>query len=99
MPFDETFAKEFIKRLEEAVKRKTGSTAMHCPLCSNNNWSVQTGYMFASLQTEISSGITLGVPGLPTVPIVCNNCGFVAQIALGSLGLLPTPAGRGEART
>ena len=29
---------------------------------------------------------------IPTIAIVCNNCGYISQHALGALGLLPPKA-------
>jgi hypothetical protein len=84
MPFD---SHEFVQRLEEAVQRKkTGGVI--CPLCSNTRWQLPGGYVVSSLQNEIG-GIHIGGPGIPKVPMICANCGFVAEIAIGVLGLLP----------
>lgn len=97
MPFD---SQDFVKRLEEAVQRKKpGGVA--CPLCSNTRWQLPGGYVVSSLQNEIG-GIHIGGPGIPKVPMICANCGFVAEIAIGVLGLLtkqeetqqPTPVSK-----
>jgi hypothetical protein len=34
-------------------------------------------------------GLVLGGPSVPTAVLACNRCGWVAQHALGVLGLLP----------
>lgn len=84
MTFD---SKDFVERLKAAVqKKKTGGVV--CPLCSNALWQLPGGYIVSSLQDEIS-GINIGGPGIPKVPMICANCGFVAEIAIGVLGLLP----------
>lgn len=85
MPFNKD---EFIKAFEGAIKRKKGTGNVVCPMCSDNHWQLPGGYTVSSLQNELG-GIRLGGPAIPKVPIICSNCGFVAEIAIGILGLLP----------
>ncbi len=59
-----------------------------CPMCGNKHFVLADGYFNNSLQTDFKS-FSLGGAGIPTVPIVCSNCGFISQHALGVLGLLP----------
>jgi len=84
MPFNK---EEFAKAFEDAVKRKKVG-GISCPICSNGKWSIPGGYTMSPLQDELV-GIKIGGPAIPKVPIICNNCGFVAEIALGVLGLVP----------
>ena len=39
------------------------------------------------------NGIVLGGPSIPSIPIICNRCGFISSHALGILGLLPPKTG------
>lgn len=75
---------EIIKKIEEK-----GAT-QPCPRCGNNNFAIVDGYLNQSVQKEISGGLIIGGPSIPSVAVVCSNCGFISQHALGSLGLLPT---------
>lgn len=84
MPFNR---EEFAKAFEGAVKRKT-NRGIICPICSNGKWKIPGGYTMSSLQDELGA-VKIGGPAMPKVQIVCNNCGFVAEIAIGVLGLLP----------
>jgi len=84
MPFNR---EEFAEALESAVKRKN-VRGIICPICSNGKWNIPGGYTMSPLQDDLV-GIKIGGPSIPKVPIVCNNCGFVAEIAIGVLGLLP----------
>lgn len=59
-----------------------------CPMCGNQNFILAGGYFGNILQIDLKI-FSLGGSGIPTVPIVCSNCGFVSQHALGVLGLLP----------
>lgn len=63
--------------------------AIECPMCHGNQFTIVDGYSNFMLQDKPNS-ISLG-PGsiIPSIPIVCNNCGFIGFHALGSLGLLP----------
>ena len=70
---------------EELTKRKHSLT---CPMCQNRNFIMADGYFSNIMQPDFGS-ISIGGPGIPTIAIVCNNCGFVSQHALGVLELLP----------
>ncbi len=95
MLFDESTSKDFIQRFEGKIRAKGMPSPPPCPLCSNAQWSVAPGYMVSPVQKEMG-GLVLGGPTLPTIAIICNNCGFVAHIALGPLGLLPKAKAKAE---
>lgn len=69
-----------------ALKKKGVPRA--CPMCSTNNWAIGEGYFNNALSVQLSS-ISLGGVSIPAIPIICANCGFISQHALGALGLLP----------
>ena len=73
------------KLSEELQKRKHNLT---CPMCQNKNFIMADGYFNNNMQGDLG-GISLGGPSIPTIAIICNNCGFVSQHALGVLGFLP----------
>lgn len=60
-----------------------------CPRCGNQQFSLVDGYFNQVLQENLSGGIILGGPAIPSVVVVCGRCGFMSQHALGVLGLLP----------
>lgn len=45
------------------------------------------GYFNNTMQPDLKS-FSIGGQGIPTIGIICNNCGFVSQHAVGVLGLL-----------
>lgn len=49
------------------------------------------------LQTEVA-GIIIGGPTVPSVVVSCQQCGFLAQHALGALGLLPPKISEKESK-
>lgn len=72
------------KRIAEALGRKVPH--LKCPMCSHQRFSLAEGYFNNFIQDL--KNISLGGPGIPTAVIICENCGFVSQHALGVLKLL-----------
>lgn len=70
-----------------AALNKVGAK-LPCPRCSNQTFTLLEGYFNQSIQTELG-GMVLGGPSVPSVVVVCSRCGWLAQHALGALGLLP----------
>ena len=64
-----------------------------CPRCGNNSFNIVDGFFNHSIQTDFS-GMVIGGPSLPCAIIVCTNCGFLSQHALGTLGVLPEKGGK-----
>lgn len=64
-----------------------------CPMCGHKNFILADGYFNHTIQGDIQSGLILGGPSIPTIAIICSNCGFTSQHALGVLGLLPSKEG------
>ena len=89
MALSEETKQEFITKFDEKVHETGGPNAPACPLCTTNKWSVGDGYVSLAVQPTFSSGLVIGGSTIPTIPIICNQCGFVAHIALGIVGLLP----------
>ena len=61
---------------------------LRCPLCKHKEFALGGGYFAHDLQQDLKNRQMGGV-NIPTVPIVCKNCGYVAEFAAGTLGLLP----------
>lgn len=57
-----------------------------CPMCHSHSFTIADGYIVQGLQNNIKT-IILGNM-IPSIAIVCNNCGFMSQHNLGVLGLL-----------
>jgi len=71
-----------IKALEEHGAK------LPCPRCGSVNFTLLDGYFNQTVQSEVQ-GIVIGGPSIPSVVVVCNQCGYLIQHALGILGLLP----------
>lgn len=79
---------DFGKKFFEVVERKKGNKDVRCPICTDNHWEFPGVYHMSILQDE-PTGIRFGGSAIPTLPVICANCGFVAHFAAGKLGLLP----------
>ena len=79
--------------LSEEEKRKIANvlssriSGIVCPMCHRNNFIILDGYFNQSINANYK-GMVLGGPSIPSIGIVCANCGFISQHALGVLGLL-----------
>lgn len=62
--------------------------SLPCPRCGNDAFTLLDGYFNQVIQ-EDPKGIVLGGRTIPSVVVACNRCGYLAQHALGILGLLP----------
>lgn len=62
---------------------------LKCPVCESAGSLVMgDGYLAHDIQTDLQSR-HIGGQNIPTVPIVCKNCGFLMEFSVGALGLLP----------
>lgn len=63
--------------------------SLKCPMCGCMRFEVCDGFFTNEVKREdemyslTKSGVTI-----PTLPIVCLDCGFVSQHSIGVLGLL-----------
>jgi ribosomal protein S27AE len=74
---------KIVKALED---RKA---ALPCPRCGSRSFTLVDGYFNQSIQPAVGGGLVIGGPAIPSVVVVCTQCGFMAQHALGVLGLMP----------
>lgn len=75
---------ELIRLITEKISSKGKSP--HCPMCGNNSFSLVDGYFSNGIQQDFSS-VSLGGPAVPSATIICTNCGFMSQHALGAIGI------------
>lgn len=59
-----------------------------CPLCHGKTFSIADGYVMDQLQEDYNSLVISGEKLIPSIYMICNNCGFMSQHALGVLGLI-----------
>jgi hypothetical protein len=66
-----------------------------CPRCGQNQFALTDGYISHPLTNQTSGPFVIGGPAVPTIGVVCTNCGYLSEHAIGVLGLLK---GEGEQR-
>ena len=74
------------KKITKALEERGAMRA--CPRCGNASFTLLNGYFNQTIQTELR-GMVIGGPSIPSAVVACDNCGYLSQHALGTLGLLP----------
>lgn len=77
------------QRIISELNNRINSGDIKCPMCGNKHFIIADGYFNTMMQDRLN-GIVLGGP---SIPIICNRCGFISSHALGILGLLPPKTG------
>ncbi len=81
-----TTAQETIDRITEALQQKIGDRELRCPLCQHEQWQIPPSFLPLTLKKTPRS-FQLGGTVLPTVPLICTNCGNTQLINLRVLGI------------
>ena len=68
-------------------KLKSKGVDKPCPMCGHENFLIENGLIVNILQDNLSS-LHLYGPGLVSIFITCENCGYVAQFSLDALGMM-----------
>ncbi len=69
-------------------KLSANNISIRCPMCRNDKFVLADSYIRTDLQDDMTV-TSFGGPSIPTIAIICNNCGFMSLHSLGILGLLP----------
>jgi hypothetical protein len=77
--------KEILDALNEKLKGR--KTRLKCPFCNQTNFNLIDGYSRKDLGDSLKE-VHIGGLNVPTVSVVCTNCGYLFDFALGTLGLL-----------
>lgn len=78
--------------IKESDKQKIVAKLMEkigpykCPMCHGGPFTIADGYLANILQDNVNS-IQLGGSFLPSVALVCTNCGFTSLHNLKVLGI------------
>lgn len=79
----------------QELNKRFGPNGIKCPMCGNNHFIIGDGYFNSFMQDDFRN-LNLGGPSIPSIPIICNKCGFISSHALGVLGLLPKNDNEGK---
>lgn len=73
---------DIIKKISDVIPE------LKCPMCHNKQFVIVDGYFPNMVYDDYNASIMKYKKGMPSVAIVCNNCGFISNHSLGALGLL-----------
>lgn len=71
-------------RIVNALKARGAGS---CPRCNDSQWTVSE-FSMIEVQATMDRG-ALETATIPSIMIVCEHCGFIAQHALQPLGIWP----------
>ena len=75
-------------KIIEELSKRIGN--LKCPFCTKQEFVLGGGFFAHDLQPNLTSRQMGGV-NIPAIPVICKNCGYLAEFAAGTLGLLPQP--------
>lgn len=75
-----------IEKVENVIKRKN-KKHYKCPLCSNDSFTLAGGFTYDMLHDLPNGNLNLASPFLPSIPIVCTNCGNTFFLNANILGI------------
>lgn len=79
--FDKAVVDDVIVRLEEK------DVKLVCPMCGNRKFELVEGFFRHVVQNNMKT-FQVGGKSIPTIVMICKNCGFISQHSLGILGML-----------
>jgi hypothetical protein len=80
---------DFQKNKENIIKKiQEKAKILKCPVCGETQMILGDGFFAHDIQLDLKNR-TMGGLNIPTIPIVCSNCGLIREFAAGVLGLLP----------
>lgn len=74
------------RKITDAIEKKMKRS--ECPFCDQEAWSLTNAYIPLLIMETPESSI-IGGKHIPTVAMICKNCGYCAQIATKPLAGLP----------
>src|SRR3990167_4902192 len=80
------FSEEERRRIVSTLEKK--GVCSCCPMCGNKSFVLSEGYFVNTIQPDMAGCIRLEGPSIPTIAIICKQCGFVSQHSAMLLGLI-----------
>lgn len=82
---NESLSEELKEKITEVLKNRNAFSP--CPRCGKTEFIFADGLFTNILQNNLNAPRLYG-RALPSAIIVCKNCGFISEHAIGVLGLL-----------
>ena len=80
------------QKILEAIIKKVPH--MECPICHHQQFTIADGYVVDSIQDDYKKIILGSGKMIPSILLVCTQCGFISKHSLGVLGLLNNNEGK-----
>lgn len=77
---------EIRSKIVERIEEKAPLLA--CSVCGNKSMILVDGFLKHPLTSD-SSKMVIGGKSLPTIGLICSNCGHLIEFSTGVLGFLP----------
>jgi hypothetical protein len=77
------------RQIVKALSQRVSSIV--CPICHQSKYSFIDGYTIDPVQDDYKA-VQLGGKIIPSIMLVCNNCGHIDRFSLGVLGLMDKEA-------
>lgn len=78
------FKPEIRTQITDALKEH--GAILPCPRCGNNSWALVDGYILHPISDQPEQ-LILGGATLPTIGVICTNCGYLALHSIVGLGV------------
>ena len=85
---------EMLPELERRVIR-VKNEELTCPVCRQPDFAVIDGYTRRVVSDNLKE-VKISGENVPSITIVCLNCGYILDFALGTLGFLEEGGEYGE---
>lgn len=85
----DTFDAATRRRIRTAISDRAPHA--RCPMCESASWSLEDGFVTLGLE-RVPGSLAYPETGLPSVALVCTQCGYTVlfnAVALGLGDLLP----------
>ena len=96
MVLNKEFKEKVIKELNSRIKQVRRET-LKCPCCKHNNFQILDGYTRRDLNENLDT-IQIGGNNVPSISIICTNCGYIMDFSIGVLGFLNENEGKKDDR-
>jgi len=78
---------------------KDGAVSLKCPMCGNQQFVlVEEGFTARDISRNYEQR-QIGGQGIPSISIICTNCGYIADFSIGVLGLLTNTPKNPDSKT
>ena len=78
-------SEEMKKKIAKVMSERVGHFV--CPICHQSRYTFVDGYTIDPVQDDYKA-MQIGGKIIPSILLVCNNCGHIDRFSLGVLGLM-----------